>query len=68
MSRGRGIHFTHPSGGPCWSRDRGYHQPDPLPAWFHRIATAPPSDTKDNCPICYGGNCRGGTGCKRGVG
>ena len=27
-------YFSHPSGGPVWSRERGYHQPDPMPV-FH---------------------------------
>ena len=25
------IYFSHPSGGPCWSRERGYHTPKPFP-------------------------------------
>lgn len=32
-----GIYYSHPSGGPCWSRERGYHQPPPLPAHIMRI-------------------------------
>lgn len=30
----KGVHMTSRSGGPCWSSDRGYHQPAPLPSWF----------------------------------
>lgn len=26
-----GKYMSHPSGGPAWSRDRGYHKPDPVP-------------------------------------
>jgi hypothetical protein len=25
-----GIHNLSPSMGPCWSRDRGYHHPEPM--------------------------------------
>lgn len=35
MSSGR--YFSHPSDGPCWSRDWGYHTPDPLPLHIQRI-------------------------------
>ena len=40
-----GIHFTHRSGGPCWTRERGYHQPDPWPRhiWAAVMAPAPTS-------------------------
>lgn len=27
-----GRFMSHPSGGPCWSRDKGYHTPPKLPA------------------------------------
>ncbi len=33
------IHFTHKSGGPCWSRERGYHQPPKLPDHIMRSIT-----------------------------
>lgn len=35
------IHFTHRSGGPCWSRDRGYHTPAPLPMFLAYMAMTP---------------------------
>jgi hypothetical protein len=28
------AHMLHSSGGPCWSRELGYHQPEPLPDAF----------------------------------
>lgn len=37
----KGGHMTSKSGGPCWSRDRGYHHPKPLPAHIQRILTSP---------------------------
>ena len=46
-----GIHFTHRSGGPCWSRELGYHQPAPLPDHIMRVLTAPlpkPEPKKDD--------------------
>lgn len=36
-----GIFFTHKSGGPCWSRDLGYHTPTPMPRHILQIITAP---------------------------
>jgi len=30
------MYFSHRSGGPCWSRERGYHQPDPMPPHIMR--------------------------------
>jgi hypothetical protein len=36
-----GIHFTHRSGGHCWSSERGYHQPDPWPQHIWAAVTAP---------------------------
>lgn len=46
----KGRYFSHPSGGPVWSRDRGYHTPS-VPPHIWRIITrpkpAPPTDTGD---------------------
>jgi len=36
-----GIYGSSKSMGPCWSRDRGYHTPAPLPAHIMEIITAP---------------------------
>lgn len=30
------AYFTHPSGGPVWSRQEGYHHTPPLPAHIMR--------------------------------
>ena len=53
----RGIYFSSKSGGPCWSRDRGYHKPDPLPRHIMDIVTAPaPKKRKKSepCKACGG--------------
>jgi hypothetical protein len=34
-----GRYMSSPSGGPCWSRDKGYHQPAKLPDHIQRIIT-----------------------------
>jgi hypothetical protein len=41
MTRYRGPHMTSKSGGPCWTRERGYHTPAPLPAHIQRILLSP---------------------------
>lgn len=33
------IYFSSRSGGPCWTRELGYHTPAPLPAHIKRIIT-----------------------------
>jgi hypothetical protein len=35
------IHNLNRSGGPCWSRQLGYHQPPALPPHILRILLAP---------------------------
>lgn len=41
LGNGNGIYFSSRSGGPCWSRDQGYHHPAPLPDHIVRIITSP---------------------------
>lgn len=48
-----GIHFTHRSGGPCWSRERGYHQPDPLPRHIMEIITTPAKRPTPKTEFCW---------------
>jgi hypothetical protein len=41
MNRYRGPYMASKSGGPCWSRDRGYHHPAPTPAHIQRMLLSP---------------------------
>lgn len=50
MTRFNGIHMTSKFGGPCWSRERGYHQPPPIPAHIMRIITAPQQTPSSAAP------------------
>lgn len=36
-----GVYNSSKFMGPCWSRDKGYHHPAPIPAHIMRIITAP---------------------------
>jgi len=48
-----GIHFTHRSGGSCWTSERGYHQPDPWPRhiWAAVTAHAPRKPAPDDAVL-----------------
>lgn len=35
------AHMLSKSGGPCWNRQLGYHQPKPLPSHIMRILLQP---------------------------
>lgn len=48
-----GIHFTHRSGGPCWSRELGYHQPAPLPDHIMRMLTTPAPKPAPKTDFCW---------------
>ncbi len=51
LGNGNGIYFTGRHGGPCWSRDQGYHTPKPLPAHIVRIITAPKKTRRRKKPV-----------------
>ena len=39
-------YFSSPSGGPCWTRDRGYHTPDPWPQHIWDAVNRQPTKEK----------------------